>query len=346
LLHVLCEPANLPNGDMIPPRYHDAIGVLDHVLNIIIRADGLLLVFIPPAHLHRLQNLLYTSGNLRAVIKSDSRAALHDHTRALELIFRPPGSIEAGDPLHFRDIIIATVVIGLLASELPNSPLLNSIANAMNMDSSRFTSNMLDRSIDWLALVHQAGEKLVEILLDQGKGALPMVLITPEKVSRLPDALFGVFSRILPALCVRASYEHPWVPAPGADFSGATKVTSTILLTIAKNLQSKDLPQAGIGFGPGRPLPRSLSLVIILYYLAISLNPTPSTYNNMGILFYTVKDSASTTNAQGNREVINGFIMAQMYYRRGLSMDPNHPHLLTNYGSLLKDQGRPLEAVR
>jgi hypothetical protein len=27
-------------------------------------------------------------------------------------------------------------------------------------------------------------------------------------------------------------------------------------------------------------------------------------------------------------------------------MDPHHPHLLTNYGSLLKDQGRPLEAIK
>ncbi|CAG8663003.1 559_t:CDS:2, partial [Acaulospora colombiana] len=346
LLHVLCEPATLPDGVVVPPRYHEAIGVLDHVLNILIRSDGLLLVFIPPAHLHRLQNLLYTSGNLRAVIQADSRAALHDHTRGLELMFRAPGSMEVGDPLHFRDIIIATVVIGLLASELPNSPVLKSIANAMNIDSVRFTSNMLDRGVDWLALVHEAGEKLVEMLLNQGKGALPMVMLTPEKVSRIPETLFSVFSRTLPALCVRASYEHPWVPAPGADDPGATKVTSTILLSIAKSLQTKDLPHGGAPFGPGKPLPRSLSLIIIIYYLAISLNPTPSTYNNMGILFYTVKNSASTTNAQGNREVINGFVLAQLYYRKGLSMDPNHPHLLTNYGSLLKDQGRPLEAVR
>ncbi|PVG04770.1 protein prenylyltransferase [Serendipita vermifera] len=346
LLHVLCEPATLPNGVVVPPRYHEAIGVLDHVLNILIRADGLLLVFIPPAHLHRLQNLLYTSGNLRAVIKSDPRAALHDHTRGLELIFRPPGSIEVGNPLHFRDIIIATVVIGLLANELPNSPVLTSIANVMDIDSVRFTSNMLDRGVDWLALVHGAGEKLVEVLLNQGKGALPMILLTPEKVSRIPETLFSVFSRILPALCVRASYEHPWVPAAGADDPGATKVTSTILLSIAKCLQSKDISQGGGAFGPGRPLPRSLSLIIIIYYLAISLNPTPSTYNNMGILFYMVKNSATTINAQGNREVINGFVLAQLYYKKGLSMDPSHPHLLTNYGSLLKDQGRPLEAVR
>ncbi|KIM34507.1 glycosyltransferase family 41 protein [Serendipita vermifera MAFF 305830] len=345
LLHVLCESFRMQDGSMTIPQYRDALTVLEHALNILIGPDGLILVFIPPAHLHRLQNLLFTSGNLRSAIAQDPRSGLHDQTRAIELLLRPPGSIESGNPFSFRDFVVAGTVVGMLGSSTTKASTLGAIADALEVDSSRFNHRMLERGIDWLGIVHRAGQRLVDVLLREGGGALPMVLLTPEKTLRLPDTLFGVYAHVFPALCVRSSYEDYWRPASGASESPAHKITSSILLKLAKLLQSRDLKHISYLFGSDRSIPRSLSLVLMLYYLAVSLNPTPSTYNNMGIIFYTVKHSSNATNAQGQTEVVNGVLLAQLYYKKGLEMDPTHPHLLTNYGSLLKDQGRPLEAI-
>jgi protein O-GlcNAc transferase len=312
-------------------------------MNTLIGSDGLLLGFVPPAHLHRLQNLLYTSGNLRSVIMQDPRAGLQDQIRAIELLLRLPESLESEDSLSFRDLVIASTVIGILGSPSTKTSTLNSIADTLDVDPARFTHRMLEGGIYWLGLVHQAGQKLVDVLLHQGNGALPMVLLTPEMVSRIPETLFSTFSRVLPGLCVRSSYEDCWRAAPGISDSAANRVTSTILLTMAKLLQNKGPKPIPYLFNS---LPPSLSLVVILYYLAVSLNPTPSTYNNMGIVFCTIKHTTNINNARGLTETISGVALAQLYYKKGLEMDPGHAHLLTNYGSLLKDQGRPLEAIR
>jgi protein O-GlcNAc transferase len=329
----------------VDPRYQDALQVLDYVLNILVRSDGLLLVLIPPTHLHRLQNLLYTSGNLRSVVTKSSRAGIYDYNRALESAFRHPAMMETGDTIRFRDVVMATVVIGLLAGAPPHSDILNAIADALGVDPGRFTNRMLERSIDWLSLVQRAGKALVDVLLREGKGVLPMIFLVPEKASRIPEVLFDVYTRNLPALCVRAPYEDSWSPAPGVDVSAMNKVTSNVLLTLAK-LHNQDLCYFTGLLDPTRHIPPSQSLVAALYYLAVSLNPTPSTYNNMGILFFSIKQSTSSIDAQGQPEAITGVTLAQMYYERGLAMDPHHPHLLTNYGSLLRDQGRPLEAIK
>lgn len=343
----MCEPVRMQDGSMSMPRYQEALAVLDRVLGVLIAPDGLILIFIPPAHLHRLQNILFTSGNLRSALTHDPRTGLHDQTRALELLLRPPGSLESGHSPSFRDLIVASTVIGMLGSPSTKSSTLGTIADALELEPTRFTHRILERGIDWLGLVHHAGQKLVDVLLREGDGALPTVMLTPEKASRLPATLFSIYGSTLPALCVRSSYEDDWRPAPGlSGESAAHKVTSTVFLTLAKQLQSKDLKHIPYLFGPDKSVPRSMSLVLMLYYLAVSLNPTPSTYNNMGIIFYTVKHSSNTTTAQGQREIINGVLLAQLYYKKGLEMDPTHPHLLTNYGSLLKDQGRHLEAIR
>jgi hypothetical protein len=330
----------------IPPRHQEALNVVDYVVNILLRHDGLLLVMVPPAHLHRLQNLLYTGGNLRSAIRPDINAGLHDYVRALELMFCPQSSIESEDPLTFRDVIIATVIIGLLACHPHDSALLHAIADELSIDSSRFNRGMLDRSVDWLQLVHRNSQRVVDVLLREGDGALPMVLLPPEKVERLLDSLFSAFSGKLPALCTRSSYEEPWQLAPAVHSTKeAESVTASCLLAIAKFLQYKRGTTVPNLFGHGKELPPGQSLILPLYYLAVSFDPSPSTYNNMGILLCNVKRTSNIINAHGLRETMNGTSLAKLYYSKGLAMEPNHVHLLTNYGSLLKDQGRSLEAI-
>ncbi|KAG8782097.1 hypothetical protein FRC16_002719, partial [Serendipita sp. 398] len=346
LLHLLCETQRTPTGSTQSPRYTDALALLDYVLSIFLREDGLLLVFISLVHLHRLQNLLHTSGNIRSTIRADIWAGLHDHVRALELMFRPPGSVESGIPLQLSDVILATTVIGLLTTHPPDSALLKKIADTLGVETSAFTQRMLERGIDWLTLVQQSSSRLLDVLLQEGGGALPVVLLTPESALRIPSALFSAFSHTLPALCTRASFEDMWRPAPDVNDTDANRVTSTVLLTIAKLFQDPGQSRHSYLSSRGKRIPRSISLTIIFYYLALSLQPTASTYNNMGIIFYSIKHSSSALNVHGHRQLITGNTLAGLYYKKGLSIDNNHPHLLTNYGSLLKDQGRTLEAIR
>lgn len=344
LVHVLCEPQPSLDGSMLVPRYDKALEILTYVLNILIRPDGLILVLIPQAHIHRLQNLLFTRGNLRGITGSIG-AGIDDYTTALELVFRAPGSVESGMPLHLGDVVMAVTVIGLLASHDPESPALREISHALSIDYSRFTMHMLERSVDWLILVQRARSQLLAALLEIGDGALPIVLLTPEMVARIPSALFSAFAHKLPGLCTRQSYEDLWRASPGINEEATNKLTSSILLTLAKLFQTMDQGQKGDIVVNNAHIPRSTSLVIILYYMALALHPTASTYNNLGIIFYTTQDVATTINAHGQRELITGSLLALQYYKKGLTLDPNHPHILTNYGSLLKDQGRSLDAI-
>ncbi|KAJ3010507.1 hypothetical protein HKX48_007372 [Thoreauomyces humboldtii] len=70
------------------------------------------------------------------------------------------------------------------------------------------------------------------------------------------------------------------------------------------------------------------SLAVSLYYVALSIFPNANTCNNIGILL------------AGQR-----LAEALAWYEFGLSLEPNHVHLLTNLGSALKDSGQVHEGI-
>ncbi|KAK7206053.1 glycosyl transferase family 41-domain-containing protein [Myxozyma melibiosi] len=76
--------------------------------------------------------------------------------------------------------------------------------------------------------------------------------------------------------------------------------------------------------------------VLPMYYLSLALHASPSTANNIGILLASLAPALP---------IPHEHTLALEYYRFGLSLDPRHPHLYTNLGSLLKDQGRLADAV-
>jgi len=92
-------------------------------------------------------------------------------------------------------------------------------------------------------------------------------------------------------------------------------------------------------------IPPSSSLLLSLYYIAITLHPSPSTCNNLGILLSTIPSTLTLNNHSQGRRVINGQQIAHTFYLQGLQKDQNHPHLYTNLGSLLKDMGQLSQAV-
>lgn len=130
-----------------------------------------------------------------------------------------------------------------------------------------------------------------------------------------------------------------------ATKKAATLLTSNSMLSLAKIFQDAMNPHAmhvsGIKFDVG------VQGIIALYYLSLSLQPSPSTANNIGILLATVPSSCVLKthlpiepSPIPGVQVEAGVSLALTYYKYGLGLDPCHAHLYTNLGSLLKDIGR------
>ncbi|KAF8587281.1 glycosyltransferase family 41 protein [Ramaria rubella] len=349
LLGVLCVPSEENDGDQARrPRYHDALYVCEFVQSQVLGANGELLMHVPPAQRHRVQNLLYTNGSLRYVLNlPDSRAsAISLHLKALDFLMRPINPPEDAEIYSTVDVVIAVCVAGLLASAGPNTPLTSELARALGISgSSRFSAGMLEQSFNILGAVHKAGPRLIDSLLRMGGGILPMTLLLPDQVSRLTSLLFASSAGVLPGLYDRTN-QGPLVEEPPIDAPDARRMTSTVLLTLARIFQHVSTTSQLTLPIKGTHVRASTSLVLLFYYLALAIHPSPATCNNMGIVLSTVSVSTLTTDSQGRQEVVNGQVLAHAYYRKGLSQDSMHPHLLTNLGSLLKDQGKVDEAIR
>lgn len=118
-------------------------------------------------------------------------------------------------------------------------------------------------------------------------------------------------------------------------FQSITITMANALLNLAKILQD------GIHSGKTTVsfIHRSPTLydILSLYLLSLSLNPSASTANNIGILLNSLSASMPQRNHVRS--------LALSYYQYGLSLDPKHPHLYTNLGSLFKEQGRLKSAI-
>ncbi|KAK9362949.1 glycosyl transferase family 41-domain-containing protein [Lipomyces starkeyi] len=170
------------------------------------------------------------------------------------------------------------------------------------------------------------------------------LLLTPHEAQ---GCLADVFDGDLPGMRTVADAQHR---------QSIAQTTANTLLTLAKILQ--DAIASGVAGGDtsnanqqartdgktanantlvqitGR-IPSAFD-VLPLYYLSLALHPSPSTANNIGILLASLAPALPMPTEHS---------LALEYYRYGLSLDSRHPHLYTNLGSLLKDQGRLVHAV-
>jgi len=133
----------------------------------------------------------------------------------------------------------------------------------------------------------------------------------------------------------------------------AISTTSNSLLSLAKIFQDAMSNNSS----PHRisRMPTGVGDILALYYLSLSLQPSPSTANNVGILLASVPQSASYRPlAQNTAEPPSipgmvpgsGVALALAYYNYGLLLDPRHAHLYTNLGSLMKDIGQLNAAIK
>lgn len=188
---------------------------------------------------------------------------------------------------------------------------------------------------------------------DLGPQSRPL-LLPPDRAKHTARLVFASDS-VLPGL------EHI---ASGAPRRAALQTTSNSLLSLAKIFQ--DAMAAG---NPGPSLlghRASIHDILPLYYLSLSLQESPSTANNVGILLAGVQQaapadpglphacvagSARSLEAQPPSNVPGivpgtGLALALAYYNYGLTLDPKHVHLHTNLGSLLKDVGQLDRAIQ
>ena len=169
------------------------------------------------------------------------------------------------------------------------------------------------------------------------------LLLPPEKAKHTAQLVFSSSNGQLPGL------RH--IP-DGTHKKAAVSTTSNSLLSLAKIFQ--DAMSTG-GSTPGlMRQPTGVGDILALYYLSLSLQESPSTANNVGILLASVQQPVSqqvTIPESAVSQTIPGIVpgsglaLALAYYHYGLSLDPKHVHLHTNLGSLLKDIGQLDSAI-
>lgn len=164
------------------------------------------------------------------------------------------------------------------------------------------------------------------------------LLLPPEKAKLTAQFVFAPTGGQLPGL------QHM---SEGAHKRSVVATTSNSLLSLAKIYQ--DAMSNGQSCGLIRQ-PAGVGDILSLYYLSLSLQESPSTANNVGILLAGVQQTAPaqliSVADMGLAASVPGIIpgsglaLALAYYQYGLTLDPKHVHLHTNLGSLLKDIGQ------
>ncbi|KAI8453094.1 UDP-N-acetylglucosaminyltransferase [Phakopsora pachyrhizi] len=315
---------------------------------------------IPVTDAHRVQNLFYAKGNL---LTATNRAALahEEYVKALEVVLGPPMpksvSVQDSDTEGYSlvDLVLAVTSIGIFMTALnasetgaPTDPaVLRSLSNTGIWDPNFCGVETV--LADPLKAARQRRNVVRNRLLRMGGGILPCVLLLPESLDQLVSTVFSASSRALP---VFQNYLTPQssggqaFPTRNAAFQSPNHTTSHLLLNMARYLQDASSFSSPGGVAASLDgIPPSPSLLLPLYYVAITLHPSPSTCNNLGILISTIPSSLTIYKRNEGRRVLSAQHVAHTYYIQGLQKDDRHPHLYTNLGSLLKDMGQLPQAV-
>lgn len=165
------------------------------------------------------------------------------------------------------------------------------------------------------------------------------VLLYPDQAAETARLCFPNYGEL-------AGLRH--VPsAPSVAKTAAVATTSNSLLSLAKIFQDNMSLNSQ---SPDERMIGGVRDILAIYYLSLSLQPSPSTANNVGILLAGVQQTAPVAASMLQRRAIkqnipsvvpgSGIALALAYYNYGLLLDPRHAHLYTNLGSLLKDIGQ------
>lgn len=184
---------------------------------------------------------------------------------------------------------------------------------------------------------------LDRLVVHSSSGADEPILLMPEVALETSQLVFPPLGQ-LPGLAEIAD---------GVPKKAAISIISNSLLSLAKIYQDG---MSSSGATATRPRATSgVQDILALYYLSLSLQPSPSTANNVGILLASVQQSSQSQVSMRWRKTDisvpgvlpgSGVALALAYYNYGLILDPRHAHLYTNLGSLFKDIGQLDAAIK
>ncbi|EMD42051.1 glycosyltransferase family 41 protein [Gelatoporia subvermispora B] len=336
-----------PDGNSSFAYYSQALAICQHIQRQIVSDDGRLRFSVSVTEMHRLQRVFFTSATIYMLLSPDHfQNALTDYFRAIELAIRPPSPYPEEENYTVQDLVLTMCIAGYLTAASAGAPIPPEISECLEVDGG---ASLLDRVKDpgfnLFRAVRASSSRVRDALLHIGRGALPVIFILPDQVMRIPMVLFSSSMGVLPAICSR-DVPSGRLTLPTEKVRQQTNLMmSTVLLTIAKKFQDPSfanmmVPEFGGAVGI------STTFVIVLYYLALALSPSPSTYNNLGIMLSIISATTTPFIDHGRQVLLNGPTMAKIYYEAGLQLDSLHPHLLTNLGSLLKDLGQIDQAIQ
>ncbi|MCJ1405403.1 hypothetical protein MMC11_008631 [Xylographa trunciseda] len=281
-----------------------------------------------------------------------------------------------------EDIQESSRVSNNLAHGIPNSETTSTIPNSSGYRIPEADNGRL------IALIHAKGNMLYALGNNTGaaKAFEDAIMIgaggRPEGIGGLIKQILRVFARetfslkdvhddpgnydsvlLLPEVALKTAKlvfpHHGELPGlrgvpEGQAKKAAISTTSNSLLSLAK------IYQDGMSTtGASTSCPKAASGVhdiLALYYLSLSLQPSPSTANNVGILLASVQQTAPSKHLARLKspQIPNipgvmpgsGIGLALAYYNYGLNLDSRHAHLYTNLGSLLKDIGQLSAAIK
>ncbi|KAI0348056.1 TPR-like protein [Trametopsis cervina] len=340
---LLARAQDSQNTDHASSLYSRALEVCSFVQQKAVGESSRLLAPLQPHELCRLQRLYLTSASLR-LHAEESELAIRNYFSGIELMLQQGSHKSVKEPPYsMRELILAGFVAGFIVQSSPDRPFPRLLTACFEASSAGL---QLQPGADILQAVRKSGDSLISALLQLGGNALPFLLLLPEQVARIPSVLFPSTSGILPALCTWSDATPSQLqPPPVLTQQQANVMTGNIFLALAKYYQ--DLPSSSVPIpGFSGTLNVNHALAILFYYFALSLAPSPSTHNNMGIILSSISDTVSWTSELGERIVVSGSDLARIFYTAGLQLEPSHPHLLTNLGSLYKDEGNLESAVQ
>jgi len=288
-------------------------------------ANDRLLASVTPQHAHRLLNVFTSVANIQQKVEGNTSSTLRHYVDAIETGIRLSPPLYSRNSLTFRDIVLASWFASFTFSTLPPSAEPSNILHAIQSHAgANHLPRFEDTSLALVHAVHDASDDFIGAMLDPTTGTLPNVVLFPDQAQMLSTLIFT------------SPHTTSDMCAPVLHSSQSTHeiktVTSSALLTLARRIQEgASIADLGLDI----PHCSNKALALLLHYLALSLFPSASAFNDTGVILCSLSGHAATNFPR----VASGRDVARLYYEKGLQIDPTHPHLLSNFGSLLKDEG-------
>lgn len=301
----------------------------------LISGDGHLCSTVNSQTVHRLFNVLVNIANLMHRLDSTMPATSECYMHAIEVAIQSPQSHCSPDKLTFQDFVVATWTVGLVLSSIRESRALPCAAHPPKAGRWATILNCVSRpGFDVIQAVHDAGSGFIQAMVDPATQSLPNIILFPDQINQLSTLLLSSRKGALSDICSEST-AHDRHPT-----QTKTEIASAFL-SLARRYQAADT--VPVNSGSRKSCFTTDGIVLLLHYVAASLCANASIYNDIGVVLCGLGSGMLATSIQG--QPMTGRDVARLYYERGLHLDSTHPHLLSNFGSLLKDAGDIIHAI-